>query len=82
MTSDLPPASLDTHALWMDLAKNRASRLRREAIRDFDFGAAALARSARRLHASLKRHAALRAGTQAPSPAAVAVPVPAATPSR
>ncbi|GAB4089314.1 hypothetical protein [Hydrogenophaga soli] len=68
MTSDLPPASLDAHALWMDLAKTRASRLRREAIRDFDFGAAALARSARRLHASLKRHAALRAGAQAATP--------------
>ncbi|HEX5783575.1 MAG TPA: hypothetical protein VFY35_02500 [Burkholderiaceae bacterium] len=68
MTSDLPPASLDAHALWMDLAKTRASRLRREAIRDFDFGAAALARSARRLHASLKRHAALRARAQAATP--------------
>jgi hypothetical protein len=68
MTSDLPAATLEQHAWWMDLAKARASRLRREAVRDFDFGAASLARSARRLHASLKRHAALRAGAQASTP--------------
>lgn len=63
----LTPSPAERHAQLMDQAMAEARRLRQEAVRDFDAGAGALARSARRLHASLKRHAALRAQAQTPA---------------
>jgi hypothetical protein len=45
----------------MEMAKADARRLRREAVRDCDYGVGSLGRSARRFQAALTRHAAWRA---------------------
>lgn len=63
----LTPFPAERHDELMDLAKAEARRLRQEAVREFDYGAGSLARSARRLQAALKRHAALRGLPQGPS---------------
>jgi len=56
----LTPSPAEHHDQLVELAKTEARRLRQEAVREFDYGTGSLTRSASRLQAALKRHAALR----------------------